>query len=268
MDLRIKKQFVAPLLLIGFSSPVLASFTSAVDLSNWTFIKELNSSNAYVDLGQAPNEFTLYGSNSGTGRASNDIFSISIPTPSLSTFKYTGESSVHGDVGVNYTATLETVNISFDWSYKTNDIDGPSFDKLICSPSCTGFNNNGPSIQSGQVNFNISDYIMSSSYNYYGYNKSFTPIIDPLTGYTFYLPSLLNTQISGNQLISAEIASVDSSYGGAQVTWSNFSITTSFQNVSGQLLIPAPLPTSIWLFGSAFTGFIGFNRRKIAAISS
>jgi len=230
------------------SNNAQASFIGPTDLLNWTLTKSLNSSDAHVDLSQAPNSFTLYGSNSGTGRPSVDTFSIPLTNiSSLSTsillnpepFQFIG----------SYEATLQTTRISFDWAYKTDDLDGPAFDSLSCNPACDGFSKSVASSQFGHVQAIFSESLLIKAIGHDIGSSSFI----------IYMPYLYSSFPAYSSL-SVGINSTDSMFGGAQVTLSNFSLTTTFQNVSGQI-VATPLPTTFWMFTSGL-GLISFTRRK------
>ncbi|MCG5060125.1 MAG: PEP-CTERM sorting domain-containing protein [Limnoraphis sp. WC205] len=74
-------------------------FSDGYEVENWTFTN--NNANGFVNTSNAPESISLTGGNNGSG--------------------YSGSSW--------YTATsLADGLVSFDWSYITNDVDGPTWD--------------------------------------------------------------------------------------------------------------------------------------------
>jgi hypothetical protein len=103
-----------------------ADFSGSYDPSNWTLTLSAGS-NGFVDTSGAPASIALYGSD-------NDTF--------------TSQTT-------DYTATVSCDGvISFDWSYISFDVDGPSFDPaglLINGVFIQLSDDNGPDFQSGSV---------------------------------------------------------------------------------------------------------------------
>ncbi|WP_295881850.1 PEP-CTERM sorting domain-containing protein [uncultured Thiohalocapsa sp.] len=105
-------------------------FTGPYDVANWTILAEGNGS---VDTSGAPDLVTLIGSNSGTGNPLNVDFVIT---------------------------AIRNAAIEFDWSYITQDLDGPVFDPFgyVVNGVFTRLTDNtGPDSQSGHGKFYVEE---------------------------------------------------------------------------------------------------------------
>lgn len=57
-----------------------AAFVGPYDFSNWSFQKELNSSDAHVELSTDQEGIHFFGSDSGSNRSSSDTFRVTPKT--------------------------------------------------------------------------------------------------------------------------------------------------------------------------------------------
>ncbi len=133
------------------------------------------------------------------------------------------------------------------------------------------------------------NYASSSSLpaEYYDYTTTFN-----LAGINISTVDILGKSASDNYILGFSINGHEQSLSGGYSAWTAFEINKYFnqdlntiifhtQNLDGingrggptglrvQMDLAAgiasvPVPAAIWLFGSAFAGFIGFNRRKFA----
>ncbi len=120
-----------------------------------------------------------------------------------------------------------------------------------------------------------------SNFMPHGYAYQFSLILTtPQTEIAFQLatggPATLYAYLGGNLVESDSIAAASGTdfYGFSNITFDQIYIQSSYNgigNASGtgplildnlQLAAPVPIPSAIWLFGSALAGLVGFNRRK------
>ncbi len=99
-------QILLAITAFGATEVVRASFVNYYDVTNWTTTVDPVSSDASIDLSNAPNSITLTSGNNGTG-----------PVGNMSNIDFT-------------IAAEATSRISFDWIYETND-DSAEFDPFF-----------------------------------------------------------------------------------------------------------------------------------------
>lgn len=107
--------------------------------------------------------------------------------------------------------------VSFDWEYSTED--DPEFDTF---------------------GWLLGDVYTQLSDDSLGQQQSGSTMFNVLAG----------------DIFGFRVHSVDSVFGAATATISNFSAPASAPS-------PVPVPAAAWLFGSALLGFLGFSRRKV-----
>lgn len=106
-------------------------FGGEYDPSNWDLTN--NNADGFVDTSNAPSSITLTGGDNGSGFFGQTSYT----------------SAAAGDGLVN-----------FDWSYNTQDVDGPSFDPfgyVVNNSFVQLTNDSGPNFQSDSASFNVTE---------------------------------------------------------------------------------------------------------------
>ncbi|MEB3277536.1 MAG: PEP-CTERM sorting domain-containing protein [Lyngbya sp.] len=114
---------------LGANPAKASGFSDGYEVENWTF--QNNNADGFVNTSNAPESITLTGGNNGSGAFGSSW----------------------------YTATsLADGLVSFDWSYITNDIDGPNWDPfgyILNGVFTTLTSSGGGTNQSGSVSFAV-----------------------------------------------------------------------------------------------------------------
>lgn len=115
---------------VGFATSAEASgFSGSYDPVNWTLTND--NANGFVDTSSAPSEISVTGGDNGSG--------------------FFGQTS--------YTTTAAADGlVSFDWTYNTTDVDGPSFDPFGFLLNGSFFqltDDTGADFQSGFADFSV-----------------------------------------------------------------------------------------------------------------
>lgn len=250
-----------------------AAFVGPYDFSNWTFAPQLNSSNAHVELANDAESVHVFGSDSGSGRASVGTFTVS-PTATFVPTEYHLTITKIGDpltvnnnnpvplFSVTYTGTFRSLNVSYDWQYHTDDVDGSLFDP------CHGCNGIGQLTQPGDASGESSHVVGGVTFDPELLFSNASSIGSQFP--QFFLKAPIGAQISADVSYAAlhypslilGVSSADSNLGGADALYSNFNAVLSETAFSGTVTaLSTPIPSTTWLLLSP-VGVIFFSKRR------